>query len=78
MKIGDFKIIYSNDELVFLNKDGGFLFSLGYKGDIEKLQEAINEPQKIRLVFSLFPFGFSIWDLSKGEKIGNIIIRLWR
>jgi len=78
MKIGDLKIYFKNDELVFIDKDDKFLFSLGFTGDIKKLQEVLNDdPRKIKIYFSLFPFGLGLWDLQKRENIGVIIIRLW-
>jgi len=78
MKIGDFKIYFKNDELVFLDKNDKFIFSLGFSGNIEKLQEVLNaDPTKIKLNFSLIPFGIGIWDLSRNEKIGVITLRLW-
>lgn len=72
------KIYFKNDEIVFLDKNNNFLFSLGFKGNIEKLQEVLNDDvKKIKLIFSLFPFGIGIWDISRNEKIGVITLRLW-
>uniref|UniRef100_A0A7V3ZJH0 Uncharacterized protein n=1 Tax=Dictyoglomus thermophilum TaxID=14 RepID=A0A7V3ZJH0_DICTH len=78
MKIGDLKIYFKNDELVFIDKDDKFLFSLGFTGDIKKLQEVLNDdPRKIKIYFSLFPFGLGIFDLSSQKTIGVLRIRLW-
>jgi phage-related protein len=78
MKIGDLKIYFKNDELVFVDKEDKFLFSLGFSGDIYKLQEVLNnDPSKIKIYFSLFPFGFGIYDLSSQKTIGVLKIRLW-
>jgi len=38
MKIGDLKIYFKNDELVFIDKDDKFLFSLGFTGDIKNFR----------------------------------------
>ena len=78
MKIGDLKIYFKNDELIFLDKEDKFLFSLGFTGDIKKLQEVLNDdPRKIKIYFSLFPFGLGIFDLSSQKTIGVLRIRLW-
>ena len=78
MKIGDLKIYFKNDELVFIDKDDKFLFSLRFTGDIKKLQEVLNDdPRKIKIYFSLFPFGLGIFDLSSQKTIGVLRIRLW-
>jgi hypothetical protein len=77
MKIGDFKIIFNDGELKFFDKEDKFLFSLGFKGNIFRLQELLNDnPKKLKISLSLFPFGIGIWDIS-GEKIGVITLRLW-
>jgi len=79
MKIGDLKIYFKDGELIFLDKNDKFLFSLGFSGDIERLQGVLgNDLKKIRLSFSLIPFGIGIWDLSRNEKVGVILIRPWR
>jgi hypothetical protein len=78
MKIGDLKIYFKNDELVFVDKDDVFLFSLGFSGDVNKLQEVLsNDPKEIKIYFSLFPFGFGLYDLSSQKTIGVLKIRLW-
>jgi len=78
MKIGDLKIIFKDGELNFFDKDDKFLFSLGFTGDIYKLQEVLNDdPRKIKIYFSLFPFGLGIYDLSSQKTIGVLKIRLW-
>ncbi|MEN3012874.1 MAG: hypothetical protein ABDH34_08385 [Dictyoglomus thermophilum] len=78
MKIGDLKIYFKDGEIIFLDKDDKFIFSLGFSGDIEKLQEVLNDdPRKIKLYFSLFPFGIGIYDLSQNKSIGVLRIRLW-
>jgi len=78
MKIGIFKIYFKNDELVFVDKDDIFLFSIGFSGDIYKLQEVLNDdPRKIKIYFSLFPFGFGLYDLSSQKTIGVLKIKLW-
>ena len=78
MKIGDLKIYFKNDELVFVDKDDIFLFSIGFSGDVNKLQEVLsNDPRKIKIYFSLFPFGLGLYDLSSQKTIGVLRIRLW-
>ena len=78
MKIGIFKIYFKNDELVFVDKDDIFLFSIGFSGDVNKLQEVLsNDPRKIKIYFSLFPFGLGIFDLSSQKTIGVLRIRFW-
>ena len=78
MKIGIFKIYFKNDELVFVDKDDIFLFSIGFSGDIYKLQEVLNDdPRKIKIYFSIFPFGLGLYDLSSQKTIGVLKIRLW-
>lgn len=78
MNLFDLKVIFKNNELVFLDKDYRFIFALGFSGDIEKVQEVFHEnPQRIKFIFSLFPFGIGIWDLSTNQKLGVILIRLW-
>lgn len=72
------KVYFKNDEIIFLDHNGKFLFSLGFKGNIEKLQEVFNEDvRKIKFNFSLIPFGISLWDISRNEKLGVITLRLW-
>lgn len=51
---------------------------LSFSGDIEKLQEVLNDdPKKIKIYFSLIPFGIGIYNLQNNEGIGVILIKLW-
>ncbi|MGB9879037.1 MAG: hypothetical protein ACPLGZ_03540, partial [Candidatus Pelagibacter ubique] len=65
-------------ELNFFDREDKFLFSIGFTGDILRLQEVINnDPKKIKIYFSIFPFGIGLYDLSTNKNIGVLKIRLW-